>query len=111
LSSTNIPLDPKRDTPLSVERLSPSSSGQKGESVAEKGKGKEVEGSPPSHPVPKKGRKLLFTDEPKETQTPRRPTTRSTTRRIPTPTVQTKYVEVATQEMDEGQTKAGEKDS
>ena len=82
-------MDPKRDTPFSDERLSPSSSGEKGESVAKKGKGKEVEYSPPIHPVPKKGRKLLFTDEPKETQTPRRPTKRSIARIIPTPTVQT----------------------
>jgi hypothetical protein len=67
LSSANIPLDPKRDTPLSAEILSPSFLGQKGESATEKGKGKEVEGSPPSQPVPKKGRKLLFTNEPKET--------------------------------------------
>jgi hypothetical protein len=111
LSSANIPLEPKRDTPLSVERVSPSSSGKKGESVAEKRKGKEVEGSPPSQPFPKKGRKILFTDEPKETQTPRRPTTRSTTRNIPTPTVQTEYVEISDQGMDEGQAKAGDKDS
>jgi hypothetical protein len=82
-------LDPKRDTPLSVEILSPSSLGQKGEIVADHCKGKEVEGSPPSHLVPKKVRNFLFTDEPKETQTPKRPTTRSTTRRIPTPIVHT----------------------
>jgi hypothetical protein len=111
LSSTDIPLDPKRDTPFSVEILSPSSSCQKGESDADKGKGKEVEGSPPSHPFLKKGRNLLFANEPKETQTPRRPTTRSTSRRIDTPTMQTKHVEVSSQEMDEGQTKAGMKES
>jgi hypothetical protein len=32
-----------------------------------KRKGKEVEGYSPSQPVLKKGRRLLFTDEPKET--------------------------------------------
>jgi hypothetical protein len=89
LTSTNISLDPKGDTPLSAERLASNNSGEKGRSVAEKGKGKEVEGSSPSQPVLKKGRRLQFTDEPKETQTPNRPTTRSAARRLPTPTVQT----------------------
>jgi hypothetical protein len=55
LTSTNIPLDPKGDTPLSVERLASNNSGVKGGStVEEKGKGKEVEGSSPSQPVLKK---------------------------------------------------------
>jgi len=89
LSSTNILLDPKRDTQLSVEILSPSFLGQKGESAIEKGKGKEVEGSPSRMPFPKNGRRLLFTNEPKETYTSIRLTIRSVARIISTPTVQT----------------------
>jgi hypothetical protein len=112
LASTNIPLDPKGDTPLSAEILASNSSGGKGRSVAEqgKGKGKEIEGPSPSQPVLKKGRRLQFTDEPKETQTPNRPTTRSAARRLPTPTVQTDFVEPSAQEMDEDQMKLGERD-
>ena len=51
----NIPLEPKTDTPLSIEMVSPKSLGNKWESVAEKSKWKEVEGSPPSHPAAKNG--------------------------------------------------------
>jgi hypothetical protein len=74
LTSTNIPLDPKDDTPLSVERLSSNNLGVKGGSTAEKGK--EIEGLSPSHPILNKGRKLQFTDEPKETHDPNKPVTR-----------------------------------
>jgi hypothetical protein len=60
LASTNIPLDPKGDTPLSAEILASNNSGGKGRSVAEHGKGKEkeIEGPSPSHPIVKKGRRL-----------------------------------------------------
>jgi hypothetical protein len=58
LTSTNISLDPKGDTPLSVEIFASNNSGEKGRSVAEMGKGKEVEGSSPSQTVFKKGGRL-----------------------------------------------------
>jgi hypothetical protein len=67
ISSSNISLDGKRDTPLSVEILSPSFLGQKGESAIEKGRGKEAECFPTSQRAPKMVRKLLFTNEPKDT--------------------------------------------
>jgi hypothetical protein len=59
----------------------------------------------------KKGRRLQLTDEPKETQTPSRPTTRVVARRLPIPIVQTELVEVASQELDEDKGKSTEKDS
>jgi hypothetical protein len=43
LTSTNISLYPKGDTPLSVEKLAYRSSGSKGGGVVERGKGKEIE--------------------------------------------------------------------
>jgi hypothetical protein len=111
LTSTNISLDPKGDTPLSAEKSTSNSSGVKGGGVAERGKGKEIENPSPSQPVLKKRRKLQFTDEPKETQAPSKPLTRSSARRFPIPTVQTEFVEFAAQEIDEEQVKPGEKDS
>ena len=56
LASTNIPLDPKGDTPLSTKILVSNRLG---------GKEKEIEGPSPSHPIVKKGRRLELTDEEK----------------------------------------------
>jgi hypothetical protein len=113
LASTNILLEPKGDTPLSVEIMASNSSSHERRDVAkqEKRKGKEVEGSSPSQSVLKKGRRLLFNDEPKETHAPSKPVTRSSARRLPIPIVQMEFVEDATQEMDEEQGKSGKKDS
>jgi hypothetical protein len=58
-------------------------------------KGKEIENSPLSQPTSKKRRKLRFTDEIEETQAPSKPCTRSSARRFPIPTIQTKFVECA----------------
>jgi len=89
LTSTNISLDPKGYTPLSAKILASNKLGQKGRSVVERGKRKEVEGSSPSQPVMKKVRRLQFTYEPKETQKSNNPTTRVASRRLPTPKEQT----------------------
>jgi hypothetical protein len=111
LASTNIPLDPKGDTSLSAERMTSNSSSHERRDVAEQGKrrGKEAEGSSPRQPVLNKCRRLFFTYEPKETQAPSKPVTRSSARRIPIPTVQTEFVEVAAQEMEEEHSKSQEK--
>jgi hypothetical protein len=58
LTSTNISLDPKGDTPLFAEKLTSNSSGVKGGGDVEKGKGKEIENPSPRQPVLKKRRKL-----------------------------------------------------
>jgi hypothetical protein len=87
LTLANISLDPKGDTPLSVERSTSNSSGVKGGGSIERGKGKQIENPSPSHPILKKRRKLQFTDEPKETQASKKPLTSSSTRRFPIPTV------------------------
>jgi hypothetical protein len=111
LTSTNISLDPKGDTPLSAEKSTSHSSGGKGGDVAERRKGKEIENPSLSQPVLKERRKLQFTDEPKETQAPSKLRTRSSARRFPIPTVQTEFVEFAAEEIDEEQVKPGEKDA
>jgi hypothetical protein len=67
LTSTNSFLDPKGDTPFSVEKSAYHSSRGKGGGVVERGKGKEIENPSFSQPVLKKKRKLQFIDEPKET--------------------------------------------
>jgi hypothetical protein len=55
--------------------------------------------------------KLRFTDETEETQAPSKPCTRSSAKRFPIPTIQTKFVECATQEIDEKKVEPGEKDA
>jgi len=59
-SSTNIPLDPKGDMPLSAEKLASNDSGGKGRSALEHGKckEKEIEGPSPSQPIVNKGRTI-----------------------------------------------------
>jgi hypothetical protein len=58
LTSTNISLDPKGDTPLSVEKSTSHSSGVKGGGVVERGKGKEIENSSLNQTTLKKRGKL-----------------------------------------------------
>jgi hypothetical protein len=111
LNSTNIPLNTKGCTPLSVEKSTFCSSWVKGGGVAERGKGKEIEDSSLSQPTLKKRRKLRVTDETEETQTPNKPRTRSSTERFPIPKIQTEFVECATQEIDEKQVEPGEEDA
>ena len=101
MTSTNISLDPKGDTPLSAKKSTSNSSGVKGGGVVERGKGKEIENPSPSQPILKKIRKLQFTNESKETQASSKLLTGSSARRLPIPTVQKKVFEVETQEMDE----------
>jgi hypothetical protein len=91
--------------------MASNSSSRERRNVAEQGKikGKEIEVYSPVQPILNKGRRIQFTDEPKETQTPNGPTTRSAARRIPTPTMKTNFVEAIAQEMDEDQVESGEK--
>jgi hypothetical protein len=105
LTSTNISLDPKGDTPFSVEKSTSDSSGGKGGGAAERRKGKEIENPSLSQPVLKERRKLQFTDEPKEIQAPSKLCTRSSASRFSIPTVHTEFVEFATEEIDEMQTR------
>ena len=58
LTSKNISLYPKGDTPLSVEKSTSNSSGVKGGGSIERGKGKQIENPSPSQPILKKRRKL-----------------------------------------------------
>jgi hypothetical protein len=62
LASTNILLDPKGDTPSPAEKMvSKQSSGKEIRSAEQnKGKGKEIDDSPPGQPTKKKGRRLQF---------------------------------------------------
>jgi hypothetical protein len=112
LASTNIPLDPKGDTPSPAEKVvSKQSSGkEKGSAEQDKGKGKEIDDSPPSQPAKKKGRRLQFADEVEEIPRVSSPTTRSAARRLPVPALHTQPVEHSTQEMDEDQVQPKDKD-
>jgi hypothetical protein len=57
----------------------------------------------------KKIKKQQFTNEPKETEAPSKPLTRSSARRFPIPTIQTKFFEFTAQEINEEQVKPREK--
>jgi hypothetical protein len=112
LASTNIPLDPKGDTPSSAEKVASKDSSGKEKGSAEQGmgKGKEIDDSSPSQPAKKKGRRLHFVDEVEETPKVSSPITRSAAKRLHVPALHTQSVEHSTQEMDEDQVQSEEKD-
>jgi hypothetical protein len=89
LASTNIPLEPKGDTPSYVDRMvSKDSSGkEKGFVEQGRGKGKEIEHSSPSQPTKKKGRRLHFSNEMEETPRVSIPIKRSAAKIIPGPSL------------------------
>ena len=83
----------------------------KGGGVVERGKWKEIENPSPNQPVLKKRRKLQLTNEPKETQAPSKPHTRSFARRCPIPIVQIESAKFIAHNIDEKKVKPWETDS
>jgi hypothetical protein len=112
LTSTNISLDPKGDTPSSAEKVASrvSSGKEKGSAEQGMGKGKEIDDSSPSQPAKKKGRRLHFVDEVEETPRVSSPITRSASKRFLVPSLHTQSVDHSTQGMDEDQVQPEEKD-
>jgi hypothetical protein len=112
LDSTNILLDPKGYTPSPTEKVvSKQSSGKEIRSTKhDKGKGKEIDDSPPGHTNNKKGRRLQFTDEVEEIPRVSSLATRLATKRIHVPALHTQSIEHSTQEIHEDQVQREDKE-